>query len=55
MKIGYKLYFMSEKLRKMQIIYPIFLFISPYSRLCHSEISLLFMQNFTPMWHSLSK
>ena len=24
MKIGYKLYFMSEKLRKMQLIYPIF-------------------------------
>ena len=55
MKIGYKLYFMSEKLRKMQIIYPIFLFISPYSRLCHSEISLLFMQNNTLMWHSLGK
>ena len=26
MKIGYKLYFMSEKLRKMQLIYPIFFF-----------------------------
>ena len=58
MKIGYKLYFMSEKLRKMQLIYPIFFlffFISPYSRLCHSDISLLFMQNITLMWHSLGK
>ena len=26
MKIGYKLYFMSEKLRKMQLIYPISFF-----------------------------
>ena len=31
MKIGYKLYFMSEKLRKMQLIYPIFFPISSYN------------------------
>ena len=39
MKIGHKLYFMSVKLRKMQLIYPIFFlffFTSPYSAIQRS-------------------
>ena len=51
MKIGYKLYFMSEKLTYLSI----FFFISHYSRLCHPDISFLFMQNITLMWQSLGK